>query len=50
MRKSLIFIMVIAIGMISLVGFECFAEDVYSPLQAASPLPASRLMPVLKMR
>lgn len=28
MRKSLIFILVIAIGMISLVGFECFAEDV----------------------
>jgi len=28
MRKSLILIMVIAIGMISLVGFECFAEDV----------------------
>jgi branched-chain amino acid transport system substrate-binding protein len=28
MRKSLILILVIAIGMISLVGFECFAEDV----------------------
>ena len=28
MRKSLILIMVVAIGMISLVGFECFAEDV----------------------
>jgi branched-chain amino acid transport system substrate-binding protein len=28
MRKSLILILVFAIGMISLVGFECFAEDV----------------------
>jgi branched-chain amino acid transport system substrate-binding protein len=28
MRKSFIFIMVMAMGMISLVGFECFAEDV----------------------
>ena len=27
MRKSLILTMVIAIGMISLVGFECFAEE-----------------------
>jgi len=28
MRKSLILIMVVAIGMISLAGFDCFAEDV----------------------
>ncbi len=37
MRKSLKLILVIAIGMISLVGFECFAEDVVK-VGAVQPL------------
>ena len=40
MRKSFILIMVMAIGMISLVGFECFAEDVVK-VGAVQPLTGS---------